>query len=635
MNQMRYPPAILDEIRARLPVSQVVGRRVRLIKAGREFKGLSPFNAEKSPSFFVNDQKGFYHCFSSGQHGDIFRFLMETEGVSFPEAVERLAAEAGVTLPKLTREAQEQVRQQLGLAEACELAAQFFEASLRGPAGRRARDYLAGRDLGPEVQARFRLGYAPAERFALRDHLAARGVPAEVMIEAGLLIAGDDIAVPFDRFRDRVMFPICDTRGKVIAFGGRALEKDVPAKYLNSPETPLFHKGRLLYNHHVARPAAHDRGRLVAVEGYVDAISMAVAGFPETVAPLGTALTEDQLALMWRMVDEPILCFDGDAAGTRAAFRAVDVALPHLKPGKSLRFAFLPGGQDPDDLIRRAGAAAMESVLAVAQPLVDVLWRREAEAGPTGTPEQRAAFEARLRMLVARIADSLVRGQYESEIGARLRGAFGRGGERTGRRPASGFRPGERRGARGERGMPPRRGERLEGQTAGASLRRSRVFTAAHAGFQREALIALISQAHPDLLARHAEDLGGLDFADATARDFMAALLDRIANGRAIGLDQAGDGRLAAAAATLRRGLTPADMAHLHETADIWAAEAVLNQAIALHRRAAALHTELDAAERAFAEDPSDANFAWLSDVRNRLNAADGIEAGAAGASRV
>src|ERR671921_1931360 len=417
---VRYPPQVLEEIRARLPVSAVVGRKVRLKKAGREWKGLSPFNAEKTPSFYVNDQKGFYHCFSSGKHGDIFTFLMETEGLSFPEAVERLAAEAGVALPKLTQEDRAEEVKRRSLYDVMELAAEFFEASLQGRFGAKARDYLAGRSLSRDTQVRFRIGYAPPERFALRDFLASKDASIDMMVEAGLLYSGEDVKVPYDRFRDRVMFPISDVRGRVIAFGGRAMSADAPAKYLNSPDTPLFNKGRLLYNYHLARQPAHDRGTVIAVEGYVDVISLTVAGFPNAVAPLGTALTEDQLGLLWRIAEEPILCFDGDKAGRRAAYRALDVALPNLTAGKSLRFAMLPEGQDPDDLARSGGGAAVERVLAAARPLVDVLWARELEAGPLDTPERRAALERRLRESLALIRDETLKKYYREDIEARL-----------------------------------------------------------------------------------------------------------------------------------------------------------------------------------------------------------------------
>jgi DNA primase len=342
---MRFTPQFLDELRARLPVSEVVGRRVKLRKAGREWKGLSPFNKEKTPSFFVNDQKQAWFDFSSQKNGSIFDFVMLTEGVTFPEAVERLAQIAGVPLPVSSPEAEAREERRKTLHDIVELAAKFFETTLAARGGARGRGYLADRGLASATQLKFRLGYAPAEQYALKEHLGAAKIPVEDMVEAGLIVAGEDIPVPYDRFRDRVMFPILDWRGRVIAFGGRALEKEVSAKYLNSPETPLFHKGATLYNIAAARKAAHDGARVIAVEGYVDVIAMVMAGYEGTVAPLGTALTAEQLALMWRLNDEPILCFDGDDAGRRAAYRALDIALPLLKPGKSLKLATLPDGQ--------------------------------------------------------------------------------------------------------------------------------------------------------------------------------------------------------------------------------------------------------------------------------------------------
>src|SRR5712672_2314365 len=424
-HRMRFTPQFLDELRARLPVSEVVGRRVKLKKAGREWKGLSPFQQEKSPSFTVNDQKGFYHDFSSGKHGDIISFLMETEGVGFTEAVERLASMAGVPLPAVTPDAAREQQRRKTLYDVMDLAAKFFADTLASRNGAKARGYLADRAISPATQLQFRIGYAPGERFALKEHLGSQGIPVEDMVEAGLLISGDDIPVPCDRFRDRVMFPIADLRGRVIAFGGRALEKDVAAKYLNSPETPLFHKGDNLYNLAAARLAAHNGSTLVVVEGYVDVIAMVGAGYPASVAPLGTALTENQLALLWKMADEPILCFDGDKAGQKAAWRAADMALPHLKPGKSLRFALLPEGQDPDDLARSGGRGAVEEVIAAARPLADLLWSREIEDGQFGTPERRAALEARIGELANSVRDEVVRRYYRQDLAARLARAFG------------------------------------------------------------------------------------------------------------------------------------------------------------------------------------------------------------------
>ena len=421
---MRFTPQFLDELRARLPVSEVVGRRVKLRKAGREWKGLSPFNKEKTPSFFVNDQKAMWFDFSSGKNGNIFDFLMLTEGVSFPEAVERLAAQAGVPLPVMTREAAAHEERRKTLHDIVELAAGFFQSTLASRHGARGRGYLLDRGIHASTQLKFRLGYASPEQYALKEHLGALKISVEDMAEAGLVVTGEDIPVPYDRFRDRVIFPISDWRGRVIAFGGRALDKDVSAKYLNSPETPLFHKGATLYNIAAARKAAHDGARVIAVEGYIDVIAMVTAGFEATVAPLGTALTADQLALMWRMADEPILCFDGDDAGRRAAYRAVDLALPLLKPGKSLKLATLPDGQDPDDLARSAGREAIEDVLSAARPLAHVLWARESEAGPFDTPERRAAFEARVTEVTATIADEAVRRYYRQEFSERLRRMF-------------------------------------------------------------------------------------------------------------------------------------------------------------------------------------------------------------------
>ena len=307
---MRFPPSFLDELRARLPVSEVVGSRVKLKKSGREWKGLSPFNKEKTPSFFVNDQKAAWFDFSSGKNGNIFDFLMQTEGVSFPEAVERLAAMAGLPLPQVTPEAEAHEARRKSLYEVVELAAKFFESNLSSRNGAKARGYLADRGVMPATQVEFRIGYASPDRFALKEHLGALGVSNEDMIEAGLLIAGEDIPVPYDRFRDRVIIPIHDQRGRVVAFGGRVLNSDVQPKYLNSPETTLFHKGSVVFNFHRARQPAHNDGSVVVVEGYLDAISIYQAGLKSVVATMGTSFTEEQIQTLWRLSSEPIICFD-------------------------------------------------------------------------------------------------------------------------------------------------------------------------------------------------------------------------------------------------------------------------------------------------------------------------------------
>ena len=431
--EMRFAPNLLDEIRSRLLCSQVVSRKVALKRAGREFRGLSPFKTEKSPSFYVNDQKGFYHCFASGEHGDIFTFVMKTEGLSFTEAVEQLAAEAGVPLPKPDAKSVEREDERARLQSLLEVSAKWFEENLRGPAGAEARRYVGTRELSPDTIRRFRIGYAPPSRTALKTHLGKLGYSVDEMIRSGMLIGGEDIKEPYDRFRDRLMFPISDLKDRPIAFGGRALQKDERAKYLNSPETPLFHKGHILFNAAKARSAAHDRNRLIIVEGYMDVVSLAAAGFDESVAPLGTALTEDQMQLVWRFVPEPILCFDGDSAGKKAAHRAIDTMLPHLKPGYSAGFAFLPDGLDPDDLIRQQGADAMKDILDRAVPLAEVLWEREFTSVDWSTPERKAKLQQQITNLVNTIADPAVRGLYASAMRDRLAAAWGtnRRGERS------------------------------------------------------------------------------------------------------------------------------------------------------------------------------------------------------------
>ncbi len=445
---MRYPPHILDEIRARLNVSDVVGRTVALKKKGREYAGLSPFKSEKTPSFFVNDQKGFYHCFASGEHGDIFTFLMKTEGLAFPEAVERLAEEAGVELPKRQAADPERETERDRLLALHEATATFFSKSLTSGPARHARDYLERRGVTRDTIDTFGLGFAPNSRTALTKHLEGRGFKPGELVKAGVQIAGEDIREPYDRFRNRIMFPIGDARGRIVAFGGRALDADQPAKYLNSPETPIFHKGHLLFNAHRARQAAHDAGDLLVVEGYMDVIALAQAGLPHAVAPLGTALTGEQISTLWRMCPEPTLCFDGDEAGRRAAYRAIDTALPLLKAGYSLHFAFLPKGLDPDDLVRTEGPDAMNEVLEKRHALVDTLWQREWDAADWSTPERRAKLENQLRTLVRAIQDPGVRNHYGRIIAEKLRTCWEPAGQSYAPARASGAPPRSRPPAR-------------------------------------------------------------------------------------------------------------------------------------------------------------------------------------------
>lgn len=433
---MAIPDGFVDEIKTRIRPSDLIGRTVSLRRQGREFVGLSPFKNERSPSFFVNDEKGFYHCFSSQKHGDVFTWLQETQGLSFMEAVEALAREAGLEMPKPDPESARREQMRKGLIEWVELAQRFFARRLAGSEGAGARDYLNRRGLGAREIERFGLGYAPDDRRALRDFLMGEGAKIEELDEAGLVIRPEGGGEAYDRFRGRIIFPIHDPRGRLVAFGGRAMSKEARAKYLNSPETPLFHKGATLYRYPEARKAAHDpavkaKGLIVA-EGYMDVIAFARAGIDHAVAPLGTALTEDQLHLLWRAGSEPVICLDGDAAGRRAAALAAERALPLLEPGKTLRFVFLPDGQDPDDLLRDKGRAALHDAIGAARPLADVIWERERDSEPLDDPDRRAGFRKRLRALTGKIADADVKGEYRAEFDRRLAEQFGRPQKMTG-----------------------------------------------------------------------------------------------------------------------------------------------------------------------------------------------------------
>jgi DNA primase len=660
---MRFSPQFLDDLRARLSVSEVVGKRVKLKKAGREWIGLSPFQQEKSPSFTVNDQKGFYKDFSSGKHGDIITFVMETEGVGFTEAVERLAAMAGMALPAASPDAARHEQRRKTLYDVMDLAAKFFADTLASRGGARARGYLADRGISPAVQLQFRLGYAPGERFALKEYLGGLGIPVEDMVEAGLLIAGDDIPVPYDRFRDRVMFPIGDQRERVIAFGGRALEKDVPAKYLNSPETPLFHKGDNLYNLATARTATHNGAPLVVVEGYVDVIAMVGAGFAGSVAPLGTALTENQLALLWKMADEPILCFDGDKAGQKAAWRAADLALPHLKPDKSLRFALLPEGQDPDDLARSGGRAAIEEIISATRGLADLIWTRETTGGSFVTPERRAGLEARINELTNGIRDEVVRRYYRHDLIERLRrafateggrGGYGRGNYRghagggfgeSGRRfPARGsFTPGaagrtEPRGSRFQASPGSQTINRQPYQVASPDLANSPIMRGQRSALsRREALILQSLINHPWLLDDHLEEVAALELAHPEANRLRAAIIAAFAKDHHHGSEPS------QLCEKIRADLAAGGFSEILQrveraitTSAVWAArpgaaqEDVLStwhQLVSLHRQCHSLLRELKDAELALGEDGSETNLAWLSDVKARLAEAGGTEA--------
>ncbi|MSO80136.1 MAG: DNA primase [Alphaproteobacteria bacterium] len=489
---MALPQQFLDELRARVSVSAIVGRRVRLERRGREHTGLCPFHKEKSPSFTVNDDKGFFHCFGCGAHGDAFAFVMQSEGLSFREAVERLAGEAGMELARETPREAAEAEGRRDLESVVEAACAWFEEQLATPAGAAARAYLERRGIGPDMRRRFRIGYAPDGRGRLVQAMAGRGYPLDRLVAAGLVKAGEDGGAPRDYFFDRVIFPIGDRRGRIVAFGGRTLG-DAKPKYLNSPDSEVFHKGRLLYNLAAARAASRECGAILVVEGYTDVIALARAGVAHAVAPLGTALTEDQIGLLWRLVDEPVLCFDGDAAGARAAERAARRALPLLVPGKSLRFLALPDGEDPDSLLAHRGPQALVAALARPRPLVEVLWQAELGALPTDTPERRAGLRQRLGELARTVTEPAVREQYAAAFAERFEEAFPA-------RPPRGlwqqrpWRPGGRRGPAGPGAGPGAVPFAARGDVDGVRLQAERI------------LIALLVN-HPALVDSHHEAL--------------------------------------------------------------------------------------------------------------------------------
>ncbi|MEP3048359.1 MAG: DNA primase [Roseibium sp.] len=506
---MRFEPRLLDEIRARLLLSDIVGRRVswdrRKTQPGKgDYWACCPFHQEKSPSFHVDDRRNRYKCFGCGASGDHFKFLTETEGLNFPEAVERLAEQAGVALPAPDPQAARREKKRAGLADICEMAAQFFQSEFAGPRGETARSYVQKRGLTRETLTEFRFGFAPESRDALKSYLAARDIPEAAMIEAGLLIKPDDARPSYDRFRGRLMIPIQDDRGRVVAFGGRTLLPDGQPKYLNSPETPLFHKGVMLFNAHRAREPAFKSGEALVVEGYMDAIALHQAGIPHVVASLGTAFTEDQIVRLWRFAPEPIVCFDGDAAGVSAAHRSIDRIFPVLKSGYSFQFCFLPDGMDPDDLLKQRGPEGFYEQTSKAQALFDVVWDREISVSRMDTPERKAALEKRFDDLIGSIKDERVRRRYQLDLKFKLSNLF--------------FEL-----ARSAR----RDGKKTGDQSPSLGIARERVATSDDFGTER--LILGICMRYPHLLDRNFERFSGLPFSNdlhRQLRDVLCRIID-------------------------------------------------------------------------------------------------------------
>ncbi|MEJ8472611.1 DNA primase [Roseibium algae] len=518
---MRFDNHLLDEIRARLTLSDLVGRRVswdrRKTQPGKgDYWACCPFHQEKSPSFHVDDRRNRYKCFGCGASGDHFRFVTETEGLSFPEAVERLAEQAGVALPAPDPQAARREQKRASLADVCEMAARFFQGEYAGPRGVQARAYTKKRDLLPETLAEFRFGFAPESRDALKKYLTEKNISEDMMIEAGLLIKPEDGRPSYDRFRGRLMIPIQDDRGRVVAFGGRTLNPEGQPKYLNSPETPLFHKGAMLFNAHRAREPAFKSGQAIAVEGYLDAIALWQADVRHVVATLGTAFTEDQVVRLWKFAAEPVVCFDGDAAGASAAHRAIDRIFPVLKSGYSFQFCFLPDGMDPDDLIKQRGLVGFEAEIAGAQPLSDVVWDREINAARIDTPERKAALEKRFEDLVESIRDDRVKRRYQLDLKFKLSNLFFQQARQGGRKSGSQGNSFSQKGRGTGKGR-----DQHEEQPVG---RPARISAPDSPMFGIERLVCGLCVRYPLLLDRHLERISSTWFSEDLHRRFRDAL---------------------------------------------------------------------------------------------------------------
>lgn len=499
----------IDELRAKISIADVVGEKVKLVRKGREYTGLCPFHNEKTPSFTVNEAKGFYHCFGCGAHGDILKFEMDANNLSFMEAIEKLAHKAGLEVPKTTPENKVEVEKRKSLYEIMELAVKFFERNLRLPEGRAALDYLHNRrGFSDDIITKFRMGYAPANN-GLRAWLASKNVSESDMGDLGLVSLAENNTSKrtFDFFRDRVMIPIFDKAGRPIAFGGRVMG-DAQPKYLNSPETPIFQKRRILYNMNYARDKAFEAKKLLICEGYMDVIALDAYGIGYAVAPLGTALTEDQIMETWRVNAEPICCFDGDGAGIRAAMRSVDRALPILKPGYSLQFLFLPDKQDPDEFLKAKGAEEFLKLLEDTKPLKDILWQKYTEGKVFDTPEKKALLEKTMKDEAAKIADETVRNYYAQDLSSRLYYEIGKGAKSAYHQE---FNPQNRKNYR----------EKMQNGLNVGIVRSSRVIDEAVVKFMIAAMIYC-----PSLIAEYEEKIAEFEIKNVGLRKLFDTLVD-------------------------------------------------------------------------------------------------------------
>ena len=600
---MVFSLRFLDEIKNRASLAEVVGRRVRLIKKGREFLGLCPFHNEKTPSFTVNEEKGFYHCFGCGEHGSIFDFVMKTKNMSFPESVEQLANEVGLEIPVETPEERHRQMRAQNLFEVTEAAAIYYENLLQKAEGKHALKYLFDRGLSEGSIKNFRIGYAPSSRNNLRKAMVLQGVSEKLMLEAGLLIKPEDPSREmYDRFRDRVIFPISDRRGRIIAFGGRVLGNGEP-KSLNSPETPLFNKGNNLYALPQAVQAARDSETILVTEGYTDVIALHQAGFKNAVAPLGTALTENQIQLLWKVVAEPVLCFDGDKAGQKAAQRAAERALPLLKPGKSLRFITLPDGEDPDSIIKNTGIESFTDILQKSIPLFEVIWQFNTLGSRLETPEDRAGLENRLKQIAKSIKDITVQRYYLNSFKSRLWDEFVKNREMS-------TYPQSKRNVYGRK-MPPVQMEKHSGKNARIDI----IWT------QEAILIATLIN-HPSLFDSIGEKLGCLEFSspdlDKLRQEVLKilALTPRIEKQALwINLKNAGFSELLDDLLN-RQVINHANFARPEENIDV--AQKGWEQTLRLLRRNQLLK-EIQIVEKELSENPTIETFELLKDLKKTV----------------
>ena len=623
---MTFPPAFLDELRLRVPLSELIGKRLKLTRAGREFKGCCPFHNEKTPSFYVNDEKQFYHCFGCGAHGDIIGFTMRHDNLSFPEAIESLAAQAGLSVPQDTPVERERFDLHKRLIQLMEAATLFFEEQLRAPTGREAYGYLQRRGLSDDAMRRFRLGYAPQDAQAIIKKLQAAGYTLDEMLSVGLIKKAEDRPDHYSFFRNRVMFPVSDRRGQTVAFGGRVMGDGEP-KYLNSPDHALFHKGKLLYVLSRARAAITQGQPLIVVEGYMDVIALVEAGYVGAVAPLGTAMTEDQLAILWKLLPSldnrdpardysPILCFDGDKAGVRAAARAVERALPHLSAAQTARVAYLPEGEDPDSLIKTSGRNAFQNVIDQAKQMVDVLWDLSLSGRRIQTPEDRATFQRALRARVGGIKDETLRRLYQDDIEKRLAALFRWPTQEN--RTAAGTRGNAKQAWQGKGARKP------FAQTHTLSVPCRQPLNALHL---REKVLLSLMVNHPKLFKDFGEDLAQIGFSDPDYESLRQQIVTLFESDSHESLDAAELYRhLSEEASTGRARKSLADI--MSEATFIHAGFARPDRPIEQARQGwksiwnkylqEQLQADLHTATRLWRDDPSDANLTRLMSLRQQ-----------------